>query len=77
MATITKELIQFCAEAYSALKDDESKKACHIKYRKDDEKHISYVMQKQSWYFGDWALFKGDTYVGNIDEQLLQEWSQK
>ena len=77
MATLTKRAIDFCSDAYNQLKDDESPNACYIKLRDNGEKYIDYILQKNSWYFGKWALFENSIHVMNIDESLLIEWTSK
>lgn len=74
MSRLNKQTIEFYISAYSVLKDDESKNACFIKYRNNTEKYIDFIMEKESWYYGKWALFESGTYAMNIEESLLIEW---
>jgi hypothetical protein len=73
MSTISKEMLDFAAEAYRILKDDPSDRAVYIRYRRDTERYIEFLMEKQSWYFGKWALFEGSNFVARIGEDLLEE----
>lgn len=75
MATLTKNMLDFCITAYRCLKDEEGERPCFIKYRENNSHYIDFVMQKNSWNFGKWTLFEGSIYVMNIDESVLQEWS--
>ena len=74
---LTKEVIEFCAEAYEILKDETSERACHIKLGKDAPQYIKYMMQKKSWYYGEWALFEHNIFSCTVCEDLLIELSTK
>lgn len=74
MATINKHMIDFCIVAYRMLQNEESDRACYIQYRESSERYVQYIMEKKSWYFGNYALFDGGAYVASIEESLLKHW---
>lgn len=72
--TLFKTTIEFCAEAYNALKNDTSDNACYVK---DDENNgFSLALFKKSSKYGEWALFRYNYYVINLSEELLKEWGE-
>jgi hypothetical protein len=74
MPKLNKHIIDFCIEAYGVLKDDSGTRACYIKFRKNDEKYIDYIMQKECWYHGKWSVYEGAVYAFSIEESMLIEW---
>jgi len=76
MSKLSKQMIDFCITAYGCLKEDESERACYIKYRNNDERYIDFIMQKSSYYYGKWAVFEHSAFSMSIEESLLEEWLQ-
>lgn len=74
MAKLSKQMIDFCIDAYRCLKDETNERVCFIKYRQNDERYIDFVMQKDSYYFGKWVLFENSSYAMNVDESVLRQW---
>lgn len=72
MADLNLQLVEFIRTAYRQLKDDPSDNATFIQYRESDEKYIEYIMQKKSWYFGEWVVFDGTRKMMTVDKKFME-----
>lgn len=71
MPTLTKEMIDFAADAYKQLKKEEN--VNHKILLNTDSGRIKYLMEKENWYYGKWVLFEGERYFCSFSEDLLKD----
>lgn len=76
MSRIDKRLFSSAIEGYQYLKERDDD-AVFIKYRHDDQHYIDFIMQKKSWYYGEYACFDGSVFAFTVSALFLDDYLAK